>query len=148
MWKSSTIAACVLALSGSAAMAQTNGMTGWMPSGPNDAPGGANGPARVRSIGQGDPNVNDTAGSRTTSSSMLKQEIKTESAMGATSAPGSYAYGQYRPGYAYQAQALTADTEPAYGPHRVYLTDEYGFKYDSQGNRLNSRGYVISPHTR
>jgi len=34
------------------------------------------------------------------------------------------------------------------GPHQVAFKDEYGFRYDSEGNRLNARGYVISPHTR
>lgn len=32
--------------------------------------------------------------------------------------------------------------------HQVAITDEYGFKYDSMGNRLNGRGCVIPPpHT-
>lgn len=148
MLKTSTIAACVLALSGSAALAQTDWMTGWLPPAPSDAAGGANGPARVRSIG-GDPNVADTGGGQTTSSSVTKQIIKTQSAAGANSAPGGYYYygnGRYRPAYGTQAQALTSDEEPVRGPHRVYITDEYGFKYDRQGNRLNAQGYVISPH--
>jgi hypothetical protein len=34
------------------------------------------------------------------------------------------------------------------GPHQVAFKDEFGFRYDSEGNRLNARGYVISPHTR
>ena len=28
------------------------------------------------------------------------------------------------------------------------MTDEYGFKYDSRGNRLDNRGNIISPQTR
>lgn len=37
---------------------------------------------------------------------------------------------------------------PARGPHKVAFTDEYGFRYDSWGNRLNRAGYVIAPpHT-
>ncbi|HEY6979867.1 hypothetical protein [Reyranella sp.] len=33
--------------------------------------------------------------------------------------------------------------------HQVSITDEYGFKYDSMGDRLNVRGCVIPPpHTR
>ncbi len=32
--------------------------------------------------------------------------------------------------------------------HQVSITDEYGFKYDGMGNRLNARGCVIAPpHT-
>ena len=38
---------------------------------------------------------------------------------------------------------------PAHGQrHKVAITDEYGFHYDSAGNRLNSAGYVVAPpHT-
>jgi hypothetical protein len=37
---------------------------------------------------------------------------------------------------------------PAHGPHKVAITDEYGFRYDAWGNRLNGAGYVIAPpHT-
>ncbi len=33
--------------------------------------------------------------------------------------------------------------------NKVAITDEYGFRYDSQGDRLNARGCVIPPpHTR
>jgi len=32
--------------------------------------------------------------------------------------------------------------------HQVAITDEYGFKYDAQGNRLDANGYVVAPpHT-
>lgn len=34
------------------------------------------------------------------------------------------------------------------GPHRAEFRDEYGFRYDAQGNRLDARGNIISPHTR
>ena len=51
MLKISTIAACALALSGGAALAQT------MPPGPNAAPGGAGGSAPVSSIGSPSANV-------------------------------------------------------------------------------------------
>lgn len=33
------------------------------------------------------------------------------------------------------------------GPKQVAFTDEYGFRYDADGNRLDRRGMVISPHT-
>lgn len=29
--------------------------------------------------------------------------------------------------------------------HQASITDEYGFKYDSMGNRLNAQGCVIAP---
>ncbi|MGD9881152.1 hypothetical protein [Reyranella sp.] len=34
----------------------------------------------------------------------------------------------------------------ATGPRQTAFTDEYGFRYDSQGNRLDARGNIISPH--
>jgi hypothetical protein len=34
------------------------------------------------------------------------------------------------------------------GPHQAAMKDEYGFRYDAQGNRLDARGNIISPHTR
>ena len=30
--------------------------------------------------------------------------------------------------------------------HSVAMRDEYGFRYDARGHRLNARGCVISPH--
>jgi hypothetical protein len=32
------------------------------------------------------------------------------------------------------------------GPRQATFKDEYGFRYDGQGNRLDARGNVISPH--
>jgi hypothetical protein len=32
------------------------------------------------------------------------------------------------------------------GPRQATFKDEYGFRYDSQGNRLDARGNVMSPH--
>jgi hypothetical protein len=32
------------------------------------------------------------------------------------------------------------------GPRQAAFKDEYGFRYDSQGNRLDARGNIISPH--
>lgn len=34
------------------------------------------------------------------------------------------------------------------GPHQATFKDEYGFRYDAQGNRLDGRGNIISPQTR
>jgi hypothetical protein len=63
---------------------------------------------------------------------------------------GTY-YGQ-RGAYS-QQQAAAPMESPSMGcgspgSHSVAITDEYGFKYDSCGDRLNARGNVISPHTR
>jgi hypothetical protein len=141
MMKTSLIVAGLLAVSGSAAMAQSGGnwMTNWIPPGPTDAPGGANGAAPGRYMGDSAVTTN---GQGTTSSSMLEQQTKRESAMGqGPSATASTGYTTY------QAQAQRAD-EPMGTRHRAYITDEYGFKYDRYGNRLDGRGNVISPHTR
>jgi hypothetical protein len=35
---------------------------------------------------------------------------------------------------------------PDRGPHQVAFRDEYGFRYDADGNRLDARGFVMSPH--
>ena len=41
------------------------------------------------------------------------------------------------------------DTRPAQsGPRQAAFKDEYGFRYDAQGNRLDARGNIISPQTR
>jgi hypothetical protein len=136
MMKTSLMVAGLLALSASTAMAQSSGnwMTNWIPPGPSDAPGGANGAAPSRYMGEGAVTTN---GQGTTSSSMLEEQIKRESAMGATSAPST----------SYQALAQVADEPTGTVRHRVYLKDEYGFKYDSRGERLDANGNVISPHT-
>src|SRR5260370_2929328 len=44
-----------------------------------------------------------------------------------------------------------AQMAPSYGRggcgHQEAMKDEYGFRYDAQGNRLNRQGCVISPQT-
>jgi hypothetical protein len=83
MFKTAFVAACVLAVSGSVAFAQSRlGVV----AGPNEAPFGANGPAE-RSVG-GDPNVNHTWNGSTSSSSMRNAQLKWESANGAKSFSG------------------------------------------------------------
>ena len=124
MLKTSTLVACVLALSGSAAMAQS-WPSNWMPPGPNDAPGGANGAARTRDIGSPTGNVDQNYTGRTSSTSILSQTNKQQSAAGA-------------PRSDYSSQAQLQYGGQARG--NVYMTDEYGFKYDSRGNRLDARG--------
>ena len=43
------------------------------------------------------------------------------------------------------APVVVTGSPPAHGPHKVAITDEYGFHYDKWGNRLNRAGYVIPP---
>ena len=47
-----------------------------------------------------------------------------------------------------QGHAMGQEPVPvdAAGPRQATMKDEYGFRYDSQGNRLDARGNVISPH--
>jgi len=43
--------------------------------------------------------------------------------------------------------AMGTEPMPAQaGPRQAAFKDEYGFRYDDQGNRLDARGNVISPH--
>jgi len=81
MLKTAFVAACVLAVSGSVAFAQSRLQ------GPSDAPYGANGAAE-RSVG-GDPNVNHTWNGATSSSSMRNAELKAQSARAAQGAPAA-----------------------------------------------------------
>lgn len=46
-------------------------------------------------------------------------------------------------GHAMGQEPVTMD---AGGQRQTTMKDEYGFRYDSQGNRLDARGNVISPH--
>jgi hypothetical protein len=46
------------------------------------------------------------------------------------------------------AQAPSAEMSMQSGPHQAAFKDEYGFRYDAQGNRLDARGNIISPQTR
>jgi hypothetical protein len=79
MIKTAFVAACVLAVSGSVAFAQSR-------ISPTEAPFGADGPAE-RSVG-GDPNVSHTWNGSTSSSSMRNAQMKWESAHGAKSSSG------------------------------------------------------------
>ena len=49
-----------------------------------------------------------------------------------------------------QGHAVGQDPVPmnAAGPRQATMKDEYGFRYDSQGNRLDARGNIISPQNR
>ena len=41
-----------------------------------------------------------------------------------------------------------APSGPSGGPREATFKDEFGFRYDAQGNRLDARGNIISPQTR
>jgi hypothetical protein len=46
-----------------------------------------------------------------------------------------------------RTHAIGPEPMPAQtGPRQAASKDEYGFRYDSDGNRLDARGNVISPH--
>ena len=153
--KTIAIASTLLLLAAPLAFAQ-------LPGGPTTAPGGADGPARPASVGNTSSTAADTGSGRTQSSTMLMERIKADSAAGAVNSPapsydesvglGRGAYGRtIGAGPAVgSSQALTAQAQldEGTGPHRVAITDEYGFKYDARGDRLDARGNVISPHTR
>jgi len=51
--------------------------------------------------------------------------------------------------YAHVGYGYGKMTTPALptGPRQATFKDEYGFRYDDQGNRLDARGNVISPRT-
>jgi len=60
--------------------------------------------------------------------------------------PGDYT--RQAPGPQPMDQQATA-TSPYEGTvrHEEAFRDEYGFRYDGRGNRINAQGHRISPHT-
>jgi hypothetical protein len=94
------------------------------------------------------PTAKDLATGQTQSTSMLEQQVKMQSQAGAPQAPVGGYNGSVGLGGPDRYQAQAVSDEPTRGPHRVAMTDEYGFKYDARGDRLDARGYLISPHTR
>lgn len=58
--------------------------------------------------------------------------------------PGPGDYGQPPAAGAY---ATTPAPQPAYGPRPAAMTDEFGFRYDAQGNRIDRNGNIISPQS-
>jgi hypothetical protein len=124
MLRTTAITISALTLFASAAMAQTT----WMPPGSNDAPGGANGAAPH--VGANTPNVADTINGGTNSTDMTEQRAKQQSA-------GAPAY------YTNQQAQMSMGEPTGHVRHRVALTDEFGFKYDSRGDRLDANGFVM-----
>ena len=53
-------------------------------------------------------------------------------------------YGGQAPSIASQPPEMMQTT----GPRQPAMKDEFGFRYDAQGNRLDARGNVISPQTK
>ncbi len=127
MLKTSTIAACVLALSGSVALAQM------MPAGPNSAPGGAGGSAPASSIGSPSANAKDTLSGGTRSTTVLSQTNKNQSAAGLSrsdySSGAQLQYGTQPQ----QAQGMMGGPDR---PRGVAITDEYGNQYNSRGDKI------------
>ncbi len=133
MLKTTTIAACVLALSGGAALAQGS----YMPPGPNTAPGGAGGSAPASTIGTPSANAQDTAGGGTRSTTVLSQSNKDQSAAGMPSSDySSGAQMQYGTQPQYQAQGPGMMGGQSDNPRAVAITDEYGNQYNSRGDKI------------
>jgi hypothetical protein len=60
--------------------------------------------------------------------------------------PGDYT--RERPGLQpMEQQAQSASPYVGRRDHPEAFRDEYGFRYDSRGNRIDAQGHVISPHT-
>jgi len=137
MLKTSMIVACVLAASGSAALAQTY----------SNPPSGAGGAAPTRDIGSPSANASGTVTGGTQSTTVLSQSNKQQSAAGMSSstyqqgmpsgqsagAQGGYMQG----GYTSQAQAQGGmQPDQMTSPNAAYITDEYGYQYNSRGDRI------------
>jgi hypothetical protein len=135
MLKTTTIAACVLALSGGVALAQM------MPPGPSAAPGGAGGSAPVGSIGSPSANAQDNMGGGTRSTTVLSQTNKNQSAAGMSrsdySSSAQMQYGtQPQSSGQFQAQGQGMMGGPSDNPRAVAITDEYGNQYNSRGDKI------------
>lgn len=58
-------------------------------------------------------------------------------------------YNNTLPPYSGGQAIMTPSTDPsATSPNAAMYTDEYGHKYNYRGDRLDSAGNIISPHTR
>lgn len=85
-----------------------------------------------------------TAGSSSRSTPMASTPM---TAAPATAAPMTYTPTGGGPMYSDMAAApaMSADSSRVgSGPHPVAFKDEFGFRYDAQGNRLDARGYVMA----
>jgi hypothetical protein len=127
MLKTSTIVACVLALSGSVALAQI------MPVGPSSAPGGAGGSAPANTIGSPSANAKDTLGGGTRSTTVLSQTNKNQSAAGMSRS--DYSSGAQLQ-YGTQPQQAQSQMGGPDRPRGVAITDEYGNQYNSRGDKI------------
>jgi hypothetical protein len=121
--------ACTLVLSGTAAVAQTNRV----PFGPRIAPTGTNGVTPTPDVGA-NSHVRNNPDSTTT---MEEQQIKQGRPM---AEPGN----GYSSGPRYENQTMRPPDQ-SHTRHPAAITDEYGFRYDSRGDRLDVNGNVVSP---
>jgi hypothetical protein len=147
MLKTTMIAAGMLVLGSSLAFAQSsapyNSLGGVMPPGGSyNAPNGANGSAPLRDVGTPSANATDTANGGTSSTTILSQSNKNQSAAGMPSSN----YGQGMPGGQSAGSQVGRQygTQQAYGgmsgdqgsSNSVCITDEYGYKYNCRGDRI------------
>ena len=132
-----SILAAILALTGGAALAQS-GPGGMMPAGPNAAPGGANGAAPVSAIGSPTANARDTLNGGTRSTSVLSQSNKNQSASGMSRSDYDANTRQRSGTYRDQAMGMHRDVSSGTNddPRAVAITDEYGNRYNSRGERI------------
>jgi len=137
-------------MSSSMALAQTGGQynsSGGIlpPGGATNAPYGTNGSGPLRDVGSPTANATDTAGGGSHSTTMLKQEIKNESAAGMSQSYGQVPLGAT--GRVTTASGAGYSPQQAYGgmsgdqtnPYTVCITDEYGRKYNCRGDRIGGR---------
>jgi hypothetical protein len=130
MLKISTIAACALALSSGAALAQNP-----MPPGHHAAPGtGDSAPAR--SVGSPSANAQDNMGGGTRSTTVLSQTNKSQSAAGPSSSDYSSGAQMQHGTQPQQAQGPGMMGGPSDNPRAVAITDEYGNQYNSRGDKI------------
>ncbi len=135
--KTSTIAACVFALSGGVALAQVSPMP------PGTAgPGGATGTGAVENIGNNTPNAGQTAPGNS-SSSVLSHTNKAQSADGKRSSnytgqeQSRYAGDQATAPYGTGMKGRTGVVDPsAQGATQTFIVDEYGRKYNRMGEPI------------
>ena len=138
--KTSTIAACAIALSGGVALAQGThmGTTG---------PGGATGTGTVENIGNNTPNSGQAAPGNN-STSVLSHTNKAQSAAGERSSNYTGSEQSRYAGDGQQAAAPYGNTNTrgragvgvvdpsAQGATQTFIVDEYGRKYNRMGERI------------
>jgi hypothetical protein len=137
MLKTTTIAACVLALSSGVALAQMNAP------GPYAAPG-TGGSAPATGMGNPGASTQDTVGSGTRSTTGMSQSNRYQSTTGmprgdynsgAQTQHGAQPMYSDQPMYPNQAQGGMMGGS-ADNPRGIAITDEYGNQYNSRGDKI------------